>query len=116
MFLPEWREFRSVLCPAGNKFMIARASTLLKSRASLTCFLACFLPGGDKDLSGSRYNVDDDNNAWVLADVCEQLLARFRLGEKRAWKPKRVVQGAKNEPVSKRTWYEIGERTVHQRI
>jgi len=28
---------------------------LLKSRASLTCFRACFLPGRAKDLSAPRY-------------------------------------------------------------
>ena len=31
--------------------MTARVSMLLKSRASLTCFRACFLPGRAKDLS-----------------------------------------------------------------
>ena len=30
---------------------------LLKSRVSLTCFRACFLPGLAKDLSVPRYNV-----------------------------------------------------------
>ena len=30
---------------------------LLKSRASQTCFRACFLPGRAKDLSAPRYNV-----------------------------------------------------------
>jgi len=34
--------------------MTARVSMLLKSRASLTCFRACFLPGRAKDLSASR--------------------------------------------------------------
>ena len=29
---------------------------LLTSRASLTCFRACFLPGWAKDLSAPRYN------------------------------------------------------------
>ena len=33
--------------------MTARISVLLKSRASLTCFRACFLPGRAKDLSAS---------------------------------------------------------------
>ena len=37
--------------------MTARVSMLLKSRASLTCFRACFLPGRAKDLSASRYKV-----------------------------------------------------------
>ena len=31
--------------------MTARVSILLKSRASLTCFRACLLPGRAKDLS-----------------------------------------------------------------
>jgi len=47
MFLSEWREFPSAPCLAGGKknLMTARVSVLLKSRASLTCFQACFLPG-----------------------------------------------------------------------
>ena len=53
MFLSEWREFPSVSSLAGKKinFMTTRISVLLKSRASLTCFRACFLPGRAKDLS-----------------------------------------------------------------
>jgi len=35
--------------------MTARVSMLLKSRATLACFRACFLPGWDKDLSAPRY-------------------------------------------------------------
>jgi len=35
--------------------MTDRVSMLLKSRASLTCFRACFLPGRAKDLSTPRY-------------------------------------------------------------
>jgi len=54
MFLLEWREFPSVPCLAGGggegNLMTARVSMLLKSRASLTCFRACFLPGRAKDL------------------------------------------------------------------
>jgi len=39
--------------------MMARVSMLLKSRASLACFGACFLPGRAKDLSapGVIYSV-----------------------------------------------------------
>ena len=56
MFLSEWREFPSAPCFAGKtNLMKARVSMLLKSRASLTCFRACFLPGRAKDLSASRY-------------------------------------------------------------
>ena len=44
MFLTEWREFPPAPCLAGKKnLMTARISMLLKSRASLTCFRACFL-------------------------------------------------------------------------
>ena len=35
--------------------MTARVSMLLKSRASLKSFRACFLPGRAKDLSAPRY-------------------------------------------------------------
>jgi len=56
MFLSEWREFPSAPCLAGKKkLMTARVSMLLKSRASLTCFRACFLHGRAKDLPASRY-------------------------------------------------------------
>ena len=34
--------------------MTARVSIFVKSRASLTCFRACFLPGRAKDLSAPR--------------------------------------------------------------
>ena len=52
MFLSEWREFPSAPCLAGVKnLMTARVSMLLKSRASLTFFRACFLPGLAKDFS-----------------------------------------------------------------
>ena len=59
MFLSEWREFPSAPCLAGKKknLMTARVSMLLKSRASLTCFRACFLPGRVKDLSAPRHSV-----------------------------------------------------------
>ena len=56
MFLSEWREFPSAPYLAGGKknLMTARVSMLLKSRASLTCFRVCFLPGRAKDLSAQR--------------------------------------------------------------
>ena len=38
-----------------NNLMTACVSMLLKSRASLICFRACFLPGRAKDLSAARY-------------------------------------------------------------
>ena len=59
--MSEWREFPSAPCLAererereregGGENLIARVSMLLKSRASLKCFRACFLPGRVKDLS-----------------------------------------------------------------
>jgi len=55
MFLSEWRKLPSAPCLVGKKNLTARASMLLKSRASLTCFRACFLPGRAKDLSAPRY-------------------------------------------------------------
>jgi len=57
MFLSEWREFPSAPCLAEKKNLVtARVSMLLKSRASLICFRACFLPGRAKDLSALRCN------------------------------------------------------------
>jgi len=54
MFLSEWREFPSAPCLAGKKnLMTARVSMLLKSRASLTCFRPCFLPGRAYQHSGN---------------------------------------------------------------
>jgi len=55
MFLSEWREFPSALYLAGKNLATASVSMLLKSRASLTCFRACFLPGRAKDLSAPWY-------------------------------------------------------------
>jgi len=61
MFLSEWRQFPSAPCRAEKKtLMTARVSMLLKSRASLKCFRACFLPGRAKDLSAPRYNVGEE--------------------------------------------------------
>ena len=74
MFLSEWREYPSAPCLAGKEnLMTARASMLLKSRASLTCFRACFLPGRAKDLSAPRYltstNVSEKPAACSLATL-----------------------------------------------
>jgi len=56
MFLSEWREFPSAPCLAEKKNLVtARVSMLLKSRAYLICFRACFLPGRAKDLSAPQY-------------------------------------------------------------
>jgi len=59
-FLSEWREFPSAPCLARKKknLMTARVSMVFKSRAPLTCFQACFLPGRAKDLSVPRYQED----------------------------------------------------------
>ena len=48
-----WISFGALPCRKRN-LMTARFSILLKSRASLTCFGACFLPGRDKDLSAPQ--------------------------------------------------------------
>ena len=49
-----WISFGAVSL-TKKKNLTARVSMLLKSRASLTCFRACFLPGRAKDLSTPRY-------------------------------------------------------------
>jgi len=57
MFLSEWRKFPSAPGLAEEKnVMKAGVSMLLQSRASLTCFRACFLPGQAKDLPAPRDN------------------------------------------------------------
>ena len=45
-----------------TNLITARVSILSKSRASLTCFRACFLPGRAKDLSAPRYY----RTHWIL--------------------------------------------------
>jgi len=55
MFLSEWREYPSALCFEGKKNFTTCVSILLKSRASLTCFRACFLPGRATNLSAPLY-------------------------------------------------------------
>ena len=56
MFLSEWREFLSAPCLTGKENLVAASvSMLLKSRAFLTRFRACFLPGRAKDLSARWY-------------------------------------------------------------
>ena len=49
-----WISFGALPCRKRN-LMTARFSMLLRSRASLTCFRACFLAGRAKDLSAPRY-------------------------------------------------------------
>jgi len=48
-----WISFGALPCKKIN-LMTDRVSMLLKSRASLTCFRTCFLPGRAKDLSAPR--------------------------------------------------------------
>jgi len=42
--------FGALPCRGGKNLMTARVSMLLKSRSSLACFRACFLPGRAKNL------------------------------------------------------------------
>ena len=59
--------------PCRKKKMTARVSMLLKSRASLTCFRACFVPGRAKNLSPPlmsfsriyRY-LSRDSSSWTF--------------------------------------------------
>ena len=77
MFLSEWREFPSAPCLAGKKkknLMTSRVSMLLKSRASLTRFRSCFLPGWAKDLSAPWYIHRGLSNRSTLCfdfEICE---------------------------------------------
>ena len=50
-----WIFFGTLPCRKKETLMKARVSILLKSRASLTCFRTCFLPGRAKDLSAPLY-------------------------------------------------------------
>jgi len=59
-----WISFCALPCRKRN-LITARVSMLLKSRASLTCFRACFLPGRVKDLSAPRYTKHRDGGFRV---------------------------------------------------
>ena len=50
-----WISFGALPCRKKKNLVTARVSMLLKLRASLTCFRACFFPGRAKDLSAPRY-------------------------------------------------------------
>ena len=50
-----WISFGALPCRKQKNMMTACVLMLLKSRASLTCFRACFLPGRAKDLLAPRY-------------------------------------------------------------
>jgi hypothetical protein len=56
-----WISFGALPCRKKKKLVTARVSMLLRSRASLTCFRACFLPGRARDLSAPRYN---NKSSW----------------------------------------------------
>jgi len=68
-----WISFGTLPWRVGGG-MTPRVSMLLKSRASLTCFRACFLPGRAKDLSAPRYGCSMIRklvwNRWILLDTC----------------------------------------------
>ena len=51
-----WISFGALPCRKKKNLMTTRVSMLLKSRASLTCLRACFLPGRAEDLSEPRYS------------------------------------------------------------
>ena len=50
---------------------------LLKSRASLTCLRACFLPGRAKVLSASRYDITRSPPAEAYDVVCMRLYSVY---------------------------------------
>jgi len=74
-----WISFGVLPCRKRN-LIIVRVSILLKSRASLTCFRACFLPGRAKDISAPRYYNTDfffymtdwntrTSNFWLCSEI-----------------------------------------------
>ena len=62
-----WISFGALPCRKRN-LMTARVPMLSKSRTSLTCFRACFLPGRAKDLSAPRYS--DRATGWISEELC----------------------------------------------
>ena len=52
--------------PCRKEKNVARVSMLLKSRASLTCFRACFLPGRNKGLSEPWNRAFQENVAIIV--------------------------------------------------
>ena len=65
-----WISLGAMPCRKRN-LMTARVSILLKSRASLTFFRACFLPGRAKDLSALRYL--SHTSYYLILTVCQTL-------------------------------------------
>jgi len=73
-----WISFSALPCRKDN-LMTARVSMLLKSRASLICFRACFLPGWAKDLPAPQYchnELSTCQTAIVLAK-CTSVLSQW---------------------------------------
>jgi len=70
----------------GGNLMTASVSMLLKSRASLICFRACFLPGRAKDLSALRYCVRIPAVHAGYARFAYRVYRRISLGC--CWSPK----------------------------
>jgi len=73
-----WISFGALSCRKRN-LMTARVSMLLKSRASLTCFPACFRPGRAKDLSAPRYNNCGSFFFWNESNQRVNLVTHFHL-------------------------------------
>jgi len=68
--------FGALPCRKKN-LMPARVSMLLKSRASVICFRACFLPGRAKDLSALRYCLAN----YILSGfsrICDLIVNQYR--------------------------------------
>ena len=69
-----WISFGALPCRKKKNLMTARVSMLLKSRASLTCFRACFLPGRAKDLSAPRWLGFVFMDALWIYPICVSIL------------------------------------------
>ena len=93
MFLSEWREFPSAPCIAGKKnLMTASVSMLLKSRVSLTCLWACFLPGRTKTYQHHRTSSQTLLYYDILCRSCLVTWLLFCMGVKSGL----LYQGADN--------------------
>ena len=75
-----WISFGALPCKEKIKLMTARVSMLLKSRASVTFFRACFLPGRAKDLSTHRYEpLLEYRSYYGSTTPCRRVRLRFFL-------------------------------------
>jgi len=92
----KWISFGALPCREERNLMTARVSMLLKSRASLTCFRACLLPGRAKDLSASRYQCPSHQKS-----VREIWYRGF------SWKPAKEIQVwfRSNEIIANFAWW-----------